>query len=280
MGSISNFLECKFLDHVCNTAYSPSATIYLGLCTADPTDAATGAACNEVPDAGAYARKAITFGGVASRKVTQDALVTFTKATDVWGHVSHWVVVNSITYGAGDVLAFGEFTVHKDIVLNNTPSVASGQVYVEYTAGEISDYLVGKLLELAFRNVAYSKPATYVAFCTSVVVDADTTLAGKEVTNAGAYARKLVNINGGASPTWDFAVASDPSYVDNTHAITFTPASADWSAGVPIVAVAICDNGTWNSVNMLFYDNTMADQPVQNGDTADFAIGVLDLQMS
>lgn len=44
MGSLSNYLELELLDHVLNNAaYSPAATLYLALCTADPTDAGTGA---------------------------------------------------------------------------------------------------------------------------------------------------------------------------------------------------------------------------------------------
>ena len=47
MGSLSDYAELELLDHVFNAAYSPVATVYLALCTADPTDAGTGASMNE-----------------------------------------------------------------------------------------------------------------------------------------------------------------------------------------------------------------------------------------
>ncbi len=36
MGSVSDFLEGKLLDHIFNAAYTPPGTVYLGLSTADP----------------------------------------------------------------------------------------------------------------------------------------------------------------------------------------------------------------------------------------------------
>lgn len=274
MGSLTDYAELELLDHVFNVAYSPVATVYLGLCTADPTDAATGASCNEVPNSGSYARKAISFGAAASRRITQDAVVTFTAATGSWGTVTHWVITDNITWGAGNVLAHGAFSASKSIVSGNTPSVASGEVYVEFSAGEISTYLANKLLGLMFDNTAYSKPATYAALATSALADANTDITAKEV-SGGSYARKQVNINGGSSPTWDLATGTAPGYVDNTHAITFVTATASWGT---VVAVAICD--AVSTGNLLFYDNDMTDQAVGLGDTVEFAVGNLDIQMS
>ena len=47
MGSLTDSSEAALLDHVCNSAYSPVATVYLALATGDPTDAATGASFTE-----------------------------------------------------------------------------------------------------------------------------------------------------------------------------------------------------------------------------------------
>src|SRR3990172_6283215 len=271
MGSLSDFAELELLDHIYNAAYTPPATIYLALATADPTDAATGAAMNEVANSGNYARTAISFGSVASRRVTQDAVVTFPQANGAWGTVTHWAVVDLATYGAGNVLAHGAFATGKSIVSGNTPSVASGEIYAEFSAGEISDYLANKLLDLMFNNTAYTKPDTYVALVTATVGDSDT---GTTITepSGGAYARKQVNVNGGASPTWDLAAAG---VVDNTHAVTFAQASASWGT---VVGVAIVDAATLG--NLLMYDNAMADQAVGSGDTVSFPVGDLDAQMS
>lgn len=275
MGSLSDYSELELLDHVFNVAYSPAATIYLALCTADPTDAGTGASMNECADSGSYARKAIAFGAANARAITQDGVVTFDAATGAWGTASHWAIVDSGTHGAGNMLAHGALSESKQIVAGNTPSVASAEVVISFAAGEISTYLANKLLDLMFRNTAYSKPETWVALATVAIVDTDDGAAMTEVSTSGtAYARVQVNINGGSSPTWDIAASG---VVDNTHAITFAAATASWST---VTSVAIMDSTTEDAGNVLFYDNTMADQLVGTGDTVSFAIGALDIEMS
>ena len=271
MGSLSNYAELKLLDHVFNTAYTPATTIYLGLATADPGETATGASANEVANSGSYARTAITFGSAASRRSTQNATVTFPQATGSWGTVTHWFIVDSATYGAGNVLAYGSFAASKTIISGNTPSVASGETYVEFSAGYISDYLSNKLLDLMYKDTAYTKPATYIALCTATVADTNT---GSTITEpaGGSYARKLVNINGGASPAWNLASAGA---VTNANQIDMVTATASWGT---VTSVAIVDASTVG--NLLFYDNAMTDQAVGSGDTASFAASALTIQMN
>lgn len=268
MGSITNFLEDELLDHVFNATYTPPATVYLALCTADPTDAATGASMNEVADANGYARQAITFGAASSRRVTQSAQVTFPQASGAWGTASHWAIVDSATHGAGNALAHGAFAVPKEIVTNNTPNAANGEVYVEFAAGEISTFLANELLDHAFRNSAYTKPDTYVALVTTPSSD---TALGTEV-SGGSYARVQVNPNGGSSPTWDAAASG---VVDNTDAIDFGTATASWGT---MVGFAILDAAS--SGNLLFYDNAIEDQAIDTDDTTEFAAGGLDIVMT
>jgi hypothetical protein len=273
MGSITDFLETELLDHVFNNAaYTAPTNLYLALCTADPTDAATGASMNEVANSGSYARTAITFGNAASRRVTQDADVDFPAATGSWGTVTHWAIADSATHGAGNVLAHGALGESKSVVSGNSPTVASGELYVEFSAGEISDFLALELLDHVFNNAAYTPPtSTFVALVTATIDDDDT---GSTITEpgSGSYARVEVDPNGGSSPTGDLAASG---VVDNTHAITFPTATASWGT---IVGVATLDAGT--AGNLLLYDNTMGDQAVGTDDTAEFAVGVLDLVMT
>ena len=271
MGSLTDYAELELLDHVFNAAYTPAATIYLGLATADPTDAATGASCNECADSGSYARTLIAFGAAASRTITQDGIVTFPEADGSWGTITHWFIVDGDTHGAGNVLAHGALSASKEVISGNTPSVATTEIYVDFAAGEISDYLSVALLDLMFRNQAYSVPDTYVALTTAVVADDDTGSTITEV-SGGDYARKQVNVNGGASPTWDLAAAG---VVDNTDDVTLTTATASWGT---VTSVAIIDAAT--DGNLLLYDNTMTDQAVGDGDTVKFVAGALDIQMS
>jgi hypothetical protein len=279
MGSLSDFAELELLDHVFNAAYTPAANIYMCLCTADPTDAATGASMSEVANAGAYQRTAITFGAAATRRVTQNAEVAFPQATAAWGTVTHWTIADTQTYGSGNVLAHGAFTSSFAPVAGNTPKIASGQTYVEIQAtaagAGFTDYTVENLLDLMFRNQAFSKPATYIALCSVIVADDDVAVSDiTEVTGTG-YARKQVNINGGASPTWDLAAAGA---IDNTHAITFaTVGAGGWDE---IVACAIVDSAS-GAGNVLGYDNpNVVDQTPSENDIVEFAIGAFDIALS
>jgi len=264
MGTLSNHAEDELLDHVCNAAYSPVATVYLSLSTADPLDDASGLA----EPGSNYARKAITFAAAASRQTTQTGDVTYDEATGSWGTITHWAIHDAAT--VGNMLAHGAFAASKTIVSGNTASVASGEVYVNFSANEISDVLVHKLLDLMFRNQAYAAPDTYIALTTAAISDTNT--AGDLTEPSDGYARVQVNVNGGSSPTWD---VSSGGALANTHDINFAAASGDWGT---ITSVAVVSSAS-GAGDLLFYDNTMADQAVGSGDTCKFVAGELDITM-
>lgn len=263
MGKISDFLANELLDHVFNAAYAPAATVYLALSTANPTDAGSGMA---EPSGNAYARQAITFNAAASRRVTQSATVTYPQASGAWGTISHWAVFDALS--GGNMLAHGAFAVAKSVVANNTPSVASGEIWIEFSANEMSTTLAHNLLNLAFRNVAYSKPTTYVGLATATLSDTTT---GSTVTepSGGSYARVQVNINGGSSPTWSLAAARA---ITNNAAVTLPAATASWGTVVASFIASAASAG-----DILFYDNDTADQAVASGDTVQFASGAIDV---
>jgi hypothetical protein len=134
MGSLSDFAEVELLDHLCNAAYVASATLYVALCTADPTDAGTGATIAEVTDANNYARTAITFAAAASRAIAQTGAVTFPQASGNWGTVTHWAILDSDTHGAGNMLAYGSFTAPFAPVNGNTPTIPTGEIEIQFVA--------------------------------------------------------------------------------------------------------------------------------------------------
>ncbi|MHC1725756.1 MAG: hypothetical protein AB9866_07095 [Syntrophobacteraceae bacterium] len=274
MGSLSDFAENKLLDHIFNAAYVPAATIYLALCTDDPTDVGTGAVMNEVANANNYARTAIAFSPAASRAVMQNGAVTFPQASGAWGSVTHWAIVDSATYGVGNMLASGAFSAALNVVANNIPSVPNGEIQISIAASSgagFTDYTAHKLLDLMFRNQAFAKPGTYLALCNAVVADADVAIT--EVTGT-SYARKQVNTNGGASPTWDLAASGA---LDNTHDIVFpTPGAGDWTQ---IAALAIMDAAI--DGNILAFDNdNIVDQTPASGQTVQFVAGAFDVSLS
>jgi len=278
MGSLTNYAENAWMNHLFGSAHSPAAAIYLALCTGDPGEAATGASMSECANSGNYTRKAITFDAAAIRKIVQAAIVTFNQASGAWGVVTHWALVDSGTYGEGNALAYGAFTSSFSPVSGNTPSVADEEVEVEISAssGEgFTTQLVHSMLNLMFRNAAYSQPATYVALLTAVGEDADTTLNADEVTGT-AYARILVKKAAAGSPEWE-DVANGAC--DNQHAITFpTVGAGGWTQ---IVGIALVDSPTLTQGNVLAFDNDqVVDQTPGAGDTVQFAIGALDVSLS
>ena len=134
----------------------------------------------------------------------------------------------------------------------------------------MSDYLEQKLLDYIFNNSAFAQPATYIALFTAAPSDSG---GGTEVTG-GSYARKQVNINGGAAPTWDLAVVDGVAYlVDNTADITFVQATADWGT---IGWFGIFDALTVG--NLLIHGALTASKVVNGGDTFKFPTGNLDIK--
>lgn len=278
MGSLSDFAENELLDHLFNAAYTAAPTIYLALCTADPTDAGTGASMNEVANANAYARTAITFGAAASRAVAQNADVDFPQATGSWGTVTHWAIVDNATHGAGNMLAHGAFTTSYPVVNGNSPTVASGEVTVTINASAgagLSDYAVHALLNLMFRNQAFAQPDTYLALSNTVLDDADVADTDFTEVSGTAYARILIDQNGGSSPTWTLASGGA---LENAALAAFpTVGAGGWSQ---LVAVAIIDSAS-GAGNVLGFDSAnIVDQTPNAGDTVQFASGAFDVSLT
>lgn len=215
-----------------------------------------------------YAREAVTFGAASSRRVTQSGAVEFGTLSGDVGWVTHWAIMDALT--TGNMLAHGALDVPKQLNNGNTPTIPTAEIYVEIT-GEFSNYAANNLLDRMFRNQAFAKPDTYVALTTVAVTESMT---GSTITEpgSGAYARVQVNINGGASPTWDLAAAGA---LDNTHAITHPTATGSWGT---IVGVAIVTASSAGEV--LLFDNALADQAVGDKDVVTWPAGSLDCDLN
>ena len=266
MGSFSDYLENELLDHIFNSSYSPLATVYLGLSTADPLDDAGGLA---EPSGNGYVRKAIGFSAASSRKVIQNGVVQYDQASGAWGTLTHWAIFDAES--GGNMLAHGALSTSKAVVSGNTPRVADAEAEVEVIAGYVSDYLANALLDFAFRNQSFSSPDTYVALCTAAVADDDT---GSTITepSGNGYAREQVNPDGGASPAWDLASGGA---LDNAHDIDFTDPTGPWGTTTALAIADALING-----NLLMYDNSPSDDFPDSGDEVTIAAGALDVSLS
>jgi hypothetical protein len=111
MSAMSNYLENKFLDHFLGTSStSAPSNVYIGLHTADPTDAGTGA---EVSGNG-YVRQAMAFGAASSGTASNSGAVEFPAASGGnWGTITHIGIYDASS--SGNLLFHAALTASKTI---------------------------------------------------------------------------------------------------------------------------------------------------------------------
>ncbi len=133
MAAFSNYLENKLIDLLFRDGtFVKPTTIAVALCTAAPTDADTGAlAGKEVANSFGYARVEVapddlnweaTQGGTSgnssgtSGATVNAADVAFPTASGGnWGVITHVAIVDSTTYGGGNLLFWGALTTPRTI---------------------------------------------------------------------------------------------------------------------------------------------------------------------
>lgn len=126
MGSFSDYLENKVLDHVFkNTVMSQPTNLYVALYTAAPSDAGGGTECS----GGAYARVNCNGWNVASGGALDNtSAITYAQATAAWGTVTHFSVYDALT--AGNMIVWGSLTTSKSIGIGDTAQFAAGELDV------------------------------------------------------------------------------------------------------------------------------------------------------
>lgn len=263
MGSLTNYGENVFVNHMCGTPYTPAATLYLGLSQADPTDDMSGwSEC----DYTSYARVAITFAAASARSVVQSALATFPQATGGDNNASHWAVFDALTNG--NALAHGALGTVRNIVSGKTPKIAASEINITIGSGGFFTSAVNAMLDRIFRNQAYTISATYVGFVTTASSDS---AAGTEVTGNN-YSRVQVNAYTGGTPAWTDASGGA---VSNNGDIDFPDPSGDWDTGGLVIYDAA------SSGNALMYkDGGTLVMTTASGDTVSIPSGDLDVAIS
>jgi hypothetical protein len=131
MAGKSDFLENAVLNKVFNaTAFPATATVYLALFTAAPSDAGGG---TEV-SGNAYARAAVTanttnFPTASTGSISNGTAITFPQATPSgWGVVTHFGIFDAST--AGNLLYWGSLASSKTVDPLDTLSFAIGALVV------------------------------------------------------------------------------------------------------------------------------------------------------
>lgn len=146
---------------------------------------------------------------------------------------------------------------------------------------EMSDFLEDLVVEHLFRTATFAKPTVIaIALLTTNAVDADdgqfTTGTGVEVPNSNAYARASdgdaqSNTMDPLDANWS-ATGGGDGQTDNVAAITFPQASGSWGT---VAAMAFVNSATFDAGDMLFYSAVDTSRAIDNGDTAEFAIGAI-----
>lgn len=139
-GSKSAYLETIVLKLVLGaTAYTAPTTLGIALSTAAYSNGATGASMTEVANANAYARVSQTNNttnwpaptGSNPATSVNGTVITFPTATGSWGTILSAYIVDSATYGAGNVLYGADLATSKPIGSGDTASfAASGGITV------------------------------------------------------------------------------------------------------------------------------------------------------
>ena len=130
--------------------------------------------------------------------------------------------------------------------------------------GSKSNYLEEKWLNHILRGTAYTAPGTaYIALFTAAPSDSG---GGTEV-GTGAYARVVLN---STAASWNAPGTSGT--IDNASAITFAVATANWGT---VVAFGLFD--TLSGGSLLYWGTLDTNKSVDNGDTAQFNAGSLDI---
>ena len=133
----------------------------------------------------------------------------------------------------------------------------------------MSTYLENALVNHVLRNTAYTTPGTTVyvgliKYYDAAVVEAGTLT--QEISTSGSTAYNRIQVTG-----WD---AASNGATQNTGAITFPTATADWGG---VSGVIITDNATPGAGNGLLHGSLTTAREVKDGDVFKFNAGDLDV---
>lgn len=136
MAGFVDSVEQKLLDHfLTDGAYTPPVTMYIGLSTTTPTEAAGNFT---EPSTGAYARVSTAAAdwaaatGTAPATKSTSTVKTFPTATGDWSsaaNMTHFGLFDAST--AGNLLCWGALGTPKPVLNGDTASFASGALVLK-----------------------------------------------------------------------------------------------------------------------------------------------------
>jgi hypothetical protein len=143
--------------------------------------------------------------------------------------------------------------------------------FAEIMAAGLVDAREASLIDYILQNAAWSPPTDWWISGFTTAPSADTGAGAVEPVGNG-YAREQMTRNG---TNWAAASGGDPSVGDNAVAITMGPASGgNWGT---LVAGGAHD--AVSAGNLWWYWDLAASKTVNDGDSAEYAIGALDFKV-
>jgi len=140
-------------------------------------------------------------------------------------------------------------------------------------AGSLSDFLELELLDHVWGNAAYSVPATmYFGLWTAALSDISTGAAANEVPNSNGYARQSLTNN-----VTNFPAAAAGAKSNGVAVTGWAAAGGNWGS---VTYCGNTDSGTWGAGNMLGWLDLTVAKTINDGDTAQIAIGDFDVTMT
>jgi len=173
----------------------------------------------------------------------------------------------------GNMLGFGSFNSAWNVVNGNTPKVATGEIEISIGASGgagFTDIAVHKMLDLMFRNQAWTSPNGTIHFglTTATIADAN---AMTDVTecSGGSYAREPV-------PNTSFDAASSGVTTNNT-IVEFDTSTGSWGL---VTSLFIVNDLSGTGGDLLAFDNdNIEDQTPTTDDTVQIPIGDFDCDL-
>ena len=209
----TNYFENAVLNVLRGQSASAPSAVYIGLYHSNPGE--TGAAGTEVAYAG-YQRKAISFTAPApisgALGIQNSSEITFSMAPNSQQAITHVGVLDSVT--GGNMLLYGQFDEHMQILANESPVIVAGEAQWWIT-GSFSTAFKTKVLNFV-RGASLTGVTPYVA-----LYNGDPESGGLELSGSG-YARQAVTF---AAPAEQ---GGGQSQIASAATVTFPRALTPW----------------------------------------------------
>ena len=125
---VTTYFGNRILDHMLRgQAYTPPATVWVGLFTQMPTADQPG---TEV-SGGGYARQPAAFSAAVNREIVNSADLQFPTATADWGTVVGFGLFDAET--GGNLLVFASLSTPKNVLTGDQPYFPAGELSVTVT---------------------------------------------------------------------------------------------------------------------------------------------------